>query len=139
MSGPSLGAQESCRLYASTEKVSCRIQIVKQYQIRIVSRAVTLQNGLSEIWHSFILIKVADVDLTERTLGFPDSMAFSDFRRQFEVLRITPFEGGETEDSVFDEREVRAFHSNCFCHSNVHYESFIMIQAISRFYLYDSY
>ena len=38
--------------------------------------------------------------------GYPDSLNFADFRRQFEVLRIQPFEGGEGGDAVFDEREV---------------------------------
>ena len=40
--------------------------------------------------------------------GFPDCLGFSDFRRQFEVLRTTPFESpdGESGDAVFDEREV---------------------------------
>ncbi|KAL5255542.1 hypothetical protein ACHWQZ_G010943 [Mnemiopsis leidyi] len=39
--------------------------------------------------------------------GFPDCLSFTDFRRQFEVLRITPFESGDVDggDSVFDERE----------------------------------
>ena len=42
------------------------------------------------------------------TAGFPDCLSFADFRRQFEVLRITPFESGDVDggDSVFDEREV---------------------------------
>ena len=43
--------------------------------------------------------------------GFPDCLSFTDFRRQFEVLRITPFESGDVDggDSVFDEREVKLF------------------------------
>ncbi|XP_063674663.1 unconventional myosin-XVIIIa-like isoform X2 [Bolinopsis microptera] len=39
--------------------------------------------------------------------GYPDCLSFADFRRQFEVLRLTPFEGADADggDSVFDERE----------------------------------
>ena len=42
--------------------------------------------------------------------GFPDCLGFSDFRRQFEVLRTTAFEAveGESGDAVFDEREVNS-------------------------------
>ena len=38
--------------------------------------------------------------------GFPDSLNFADFRRQFEVLRVSPYEGKEGNDNLFDEREV---------------------------------
>ena len=43
--------------------------------------------------------------------GFPDSLNFADFRRQFEVLRVSAYEGKEDNDTLFDEREVTSLHN----------------------------
>ena len=63
------------------------------------------------VLHFYLLLfysNVFSIVQTSSTAGFPDCLSFADFRRQFEVLRITPFESGDVDggDSVFDEREV---------------------------------
>ena len=38
--------------------------------------------------------------------GYPDSLHFADFRRQFEVLRVAPLSVEDDRETEFDEREV---------------------------------
>ena len=94
-----------------TVKVSsCRRPVSTRLSI-IASYIPTLCTTCSR-FNSHVLQKLGTFSLvTYCQPGFPDCLSFADFRRQFEVLRITPFEGGEAAcdggDSVFDEREVR--------------------------------